>query len=91
MYSFYMGWYLLYFVFLPAKQISVKANRDKISEVFQNLISNAVKLYSLATAITVSCETMGHSACICVCDSGYGIQAQDQQKLVDRYYRIEGP
>ena len=75
--------------FHPAESIFVTADRDKISSVISNLISNAVKYSLPGTEINISCESKNGTARIAVTDEGAGISEEDIPKLFDRYYRVE--
>lgn len=76
-------------VFEPVKKTCVFADRDKIGQVVNNFISNAVKYSPAGTTINVACVTVGRYAQVSVTDEGQGIRLEDQRKLFDRYYRVE--
>ena len=77
-------------IFEPVEEAIVLADRDKIGQVINNLISNAVKYSSQGTAIQVSCVIDSGYAKVSVRDEGYGIKEEDLPKLFERYYRVEG-
>jgi two-component system sensor histidine kinase VicK len=77
-------------VFAPVEETIVNADRDKIGQVINNLISNAVKYSVAGTTIQVACVTIDHKALISVRDEGMGIKPQDAAKIFERYYRVEG-
>lgn len=77
------------FVILPCPTVSVNADRDKIGQVINNFLSNAVKYSPKEKNIEISCKEMNGSIQVSVKDEGMGIKLQDQEKLFDRYYRIE--
>lgn len=77
-------------IFAPVELTMVKADRDKIGQVINNLISNAVKYSPSNTTIHVSCVSKNGHAEFCVKDQGMGIKKEDQSKLFDRYYRVKG-
>lgn len=76
-------------VFAPVVESYVVADGDKIGQVINNFISNAVKYSPLNSTINVACETVDGHAQLSVRDEGFGIKPDDQQKLFDRYYRVE--
>lgn len=78
------------FVFTPVEQTFVHADRDKIGQVMNNFISNAVKYSPPGSTIEIACMTKNGCAEVSVRDSGMGISQQDSQKLFERYYRVEG-
>lgn len=78
-------------VFRPVMTTYVNADRDKIGQVVQNLINNAVKYSPAGTIIHVACVTVNGQARVSVQDQGMGLAKQDQSRVFDRYYRVETP
>lgn len=78
------------FLFAPITNILVDADRDKIGQVINNFISNAVKYAPSGSLITVSCISVDGGVQVSVRDEGMGIEAHNLDKLFDRYYRVEG-
>jgi len=74
---------------LPGPQISVHADRDKIGQVITNFINNAVKYSPNGKMITLSCSKSESQVKVGVKDEGMGISPHNQEKLFDRYFRIE--
>ncbi|RYE57221.1 MAG: PAS domain S-box protein [Sphingobacteriales bacterium] len=77
-------------IFAPVEETIVNADRDKIGQVINNLISNAVKYSVAGSTIQVACVTIEQKALISVRDEGMGIKPQDAAKIFERYYRVEG-
>jgi len=71
-----------------AEPVAIFADRDKIGSVISNLLSNAVKYSPAGTRIDVRCEIVEDKALISITDQGIGIDAEDLEKLFDRYYRV---
>jgi PAS domain S-box-containing protein len=71
------------------ESISVNADRDKISSVMSNLISNAIKYSPQGKLVEISCRVNGDKVIVGVQDDGMGIDPQDLSKIFDRYYRVE--
>jgi len=76
-------------VFAPVEKTCVVADRDKIGQVVNNFISNAVKYSPVGSTINVACVMADGYAQVSVQDEGQGIKPEDQRKLFDRYYRVE--
>jgi two-component system CheB/CheR fusion protein len=74
---------------LPGCKLSVNADRDKIGQVISNLLSNAVKYSQRICNIEVSCVQLPNIVQVSIKDDGIGIKFEDQEKLFDRYSRIE--
>jgi len=77
------------FKFEPCNPVMVNADHDKIGSVITNLISNAVKYSPRGTEIDIKCEVIGDRAQVSVKDEGMGLKPQDQNKVFERYYRVE--
>jgi PAS domain S-box-containing protein len=68
---------------------TVMADRDKIGQVITNFISNAVKYAPESHVVDLQCFLSGERPSVSVTDHGPGISPQHQQKVFDRYYRVE--
>ena len=66
----------------------VYADREKISSVVSNLISNAIKYSPNGKNVEVTCLSEGDTIKVSVKDEGMGIKESDQVKLFERFYRI---
>lgn len=69
--------------------INLNADRDKISSVISNLISNAVKYSPRGKQIDIKCNVRDKMVIVSVKDEGMGIKLHDLDKIFDRYYRVE--
>ncbi|TWR26242.1 response regulator [Mucilaginibacter achroorhodeus] len=69
--------------------INLNADKDKMNSVFFNLLSNAIKYSPKAKQVYVKTLTVGDRAFISIKDEGMGIRKDEQDKLFDRYYRVE--
>ncbi|NTE00714.1 HAMP domain-containing histidine kinase [Agrobacterium tumefaciens] len=79
-------------VFEQAESINLYADREKISQVIHNLISNAVKYSPIGSDINISYSISAKGTIeIRVKDNGMGIGEQDQEQIFERYYRIKSP
>lgn len=62
---------------------------NKIGEVFQNLITNAVKYNdSEEKKIRISCKALDNAYQFSVSDNGIGIREADQDKIFKMFYRL---
>ncbi|HEX8608872.1 MAG TPA: ATP-binding protein, partial [Pedobacter sp.] len=75
--------------FALSQPVEVFADRDKVSSVISNLISNAVKYSPQNTTVRVSCTTNNREVIVSVKDEGIGINPSDAERIFDRYYRVE--
>ncbi|WP_052266409.1 PAS domain-containing sensor histidine kinase [Pedobacter kyungheensis] len=70
-------------------EVMVYADRNKIGQVLQNLLGNAFKYSMPGSEVKMSYLTENDHITISVTDQGIGIKPEHQQKLFERYYRVE--
>ncbi len=78
-----------FFHYPPCREVEIEADRDKIGNVISNLLSNAVKYSPGANQVEVNCLIEKGQAKVCVTDHGMGITPEDQNKLFDRFFRVQ--
>jgi signal transduction histidine kinase len=66
----------------------VLADRDRIVEVIENLISNAVKFTEPGGKVRVYCKRDGDDVVVNVADSGPGLTSDDLRVVFKRYGRL---
>jgi two-component system sensor histidine kinase VicK len=76
-------------IFKPKGPIMVYADRDRIGQVIGNFLSNAIKYSPKESTITIKTNISGGNVQISVTDEGMGIKPKDQEKLFQRFYRVE--
>jgi PAS domain S-box-containing protein len=76
-------------VFESEETPTVRADRVRLAQVFDNLISNAIKFTPEGGRIGLTISMAGEEAMIVVADSGMGITAEDQQRLFTRFFRTK--
>ncbi len=74
---------------LPQKPVWVFADGDRLKQVFLNLTNNAIKATQGGGKVTVTLRSSNSQAIVRVIDTGIGIAPADQQRIFDRFYRIE--
>jgi len=65
----------------------VQADALRMSQVLDNLVSNAVKFTERGGSVTVSTSGDGSWARVVVADTGVGIPASEQEHLFSRFFR----
>lgn len=66
----------------------VFADKNRISQVITNLVSNAVKYSPHASKVDIYTERYGDQIKLCVRDYGIGIPVSEQPKLFSRFFRV---
>ena len=66
---------------------AVLGDAKRLSQVLDNLVSNAVKFTPDGGTVTVSVGTNGNGAKLVVTDTGIGVSADEQKQVFSRFFR----
>jgi len=72
---------------LPEQAPMVHGDADRVTQILNNLLSNAHKYTPDEGHIDLSVETVASFACIAITDSGIGLSKEEQAQLFTRFYR----
>jgi PAS domain S-box-containing protein len=73
----------------PDPQMTVWADRDKVTQVLMNLIGNAVKFTPQDGKVTVAIEKNGNDYIqISIADNGPGIRPEEADKIFSKFYQV---
>jgi signal transduction histidine kinase len=72
-------------VIVPKKNIIVSGDSDRLHEVIQNLVGNALKFTQEGGSITIQAKIIGKEVEVTVSDTGPGMSKEDQSKLFQKF------
>lgn len=67
----------------------VFGNKEMLTAAVKNLIENAISYSEPGSQVGIGCTAKGPLAEIVVTDSGAGISAENQERVFERFYRID--
>jgi two-component system phosphate regulon sensor histidine kinase PhoR len=68
---------------------TIRGDRDRIEQVFVNLIDNAIKYTKEGGRIKLQLAQTGDSVIVTVEDNGIGIPKEDIERVFERFYRVD--
>ncbi len=74
---------------LPAAPVNVRADREKIGIVLNNLLNNAIKFTAAGGQVRISIRHQPGMVAISVADTGIGIPPDELERIFDRFYQVE--
>jgi signal transduction histidine kinase len=72
-------------------QASLIGDRDRLGQVFTNLISNAIKYSPDDETVEIDLSVSPETIIISVHDHGLGIPREQRDRIFERFYRATGP
>ncbi len=75
---------------IPNQELYVLGNEAQLYRLVSNLIANALQYTPSGGAVLVDLNADDHIASITVKDTGLGIAPAEQQRIFDRFYRVDG-
>ena len=73
----------------PINSVWIEIDTDKMTQVIDNILNNAIKYSPDGGKITVSMKTTDDQMVLSISDQGLGIPKQDLPKIFDRFYRVD--
>ena len=73
----------------PITSVWIEIDTDKMTQVIDNILNNAIKYSPDGGKITVSMKTTDDQMILSIKDQGLGIPKEDLPKIFDRFYRVD--
>jgi len=74
---------------LEGEECEIRGNRDMIKELIENLSQNAIRYNNPGGKAMISVTKKDGRALLTVKDNGIGIPASEQQRIFERFYRVD--
>lgn len=74
---------------IPEQELHVYIDKDKLTQVLDNIISNAIKYSPEGGTITLGVEVKNDHLKVHVTDQGVGIPKEQLKKVFERFYRVD--
>jgi len=68
---------------------TVRGDAERLSQVFINLLHNAIKFTPPGGKVRVEARSLGDECLVEVSDTGIGIPAQELPKVFDKFYQVD--
>ena len=68
---------------------SIEGDKERLTQVFTNLITNAIKFTPKNGKISIDAERRGYRTIISVKDTGIGIPKKDLNRIFDKFYQVD--
>lgn len=69
----------------------IRGDPQRLEQVLDNYVSNAIKYSPQGGDIIISGETTPADVIVSVTDQGIGVPVEEQERIFDRFYRVESP
>lgn len=74
---------------LEGESVCVNGNKTLLEELLYNLCSNAVRYNKRGGTVTIRVAQENGRATVSVCDTGIGIPKEHQDRVFERFYRVD--
>ncbi|MCB5052996.1 cell wall metabolism sensor histidine kinase VicK, partial [Streptococcus mutans] len=73
----------------PDKSVWIEIDTDKMTQVIDNILNNAIKYSPDGGKVTVTMQTTDTQLILSISDQGLGIPKKDLPLIFDRFYRVD--
>lgn len=76
-------------VVLPPRPIDIEADREKIAQVLNNLLSNAMQFTPESGTVEIDVQLHTGTVAISVTDTGIGIPSEELENIFEAFHQVE--
>lgn len=73
----------------PSDELTVKADRERLAQVLDNLVANAIRYSPEGAPIVLEAERSGDQVVLSVLDQGPGLTEEQRERVFERFYRVD--
>lgn len=77
------------YAILPENLPNIYGDEARVTQILTNLVGNAYKYTPNGGEVAIHVYVNNKAMCVAVADNGIGIAKKNQQKIFDRFYRVE--
>ena len=74
---------------IPEKLPPVRADRDRLTQIFVNILDNAVKFTPESGKVIIAADETDAYSVVSIIDTGIGVPQDEIQRLGERFYRVD--
>lgn len=74
---------------ITSREVYVEVDQDRMTQVIDNIMNNAIKYSPDGGVITVKLEDLHSRIVLSISDEGLGVPQKDLPHLFDRFYRVD--
>jgi two-component system phosphate regulon sensor histidine kinase PhoR len=74
---------------MPEKLRPVRADRDRLTQIFVNVLDNAVKFTPESGKVIITADETDAYSVVSIIDTGIGVPQDEIQRLGERFYRVD--
>jgi signal transduction histidine kinase len=73
----------------PIGPVEIRADRERLAQVLDNLLSNAIRYTDRGTPVTIGSIVEDREVIISVSDHGPGLTREQRDRVFERFYRVD--
>ena len=74
---------------VESSRLAVRADAERLGQIVDNFLSNAIRLSPRGSVVTVSAVREGAGVAVSVTDQGPGLTEEQRERVFERFYRVD--